>query len=64
MKVENEIQIYEVNGYEIKTPPVPYLKIASHGIRDAFVVIEIDGQRYTVIASQLEKAIRNATNWR
>lgn len=64
MTVTNEIQIYETDGKDTPVGVKPMLKIHSHWNRQNFVVIEIDGKRITVIASQLEKAIQNATNWK
>ena len=64
MKVENEIQIYERDGKELGVGMSESMKIKSHGIRRNFVVLEIDGKRITVVDSDLEKAIANATNWK
>lgn len=64
MTVTNEIKIYETNGKDTLVGENPMLKINSHWNRQNCVVIEIDGKRITVVASQLEKAIQNATNWK
>lgn len=64
MKVENEIRIYEVDGVELGVGKSQSIKVKSHGIRNAFVVLEIDGKTVTVDSADLERAIRNATNWK
>lgn len=64
MKVENEINIYEVDGTEIAIGKSQQMKVKSHWVRNNFVILEIDGKSYTVTAADLERAIRNAGNWR
>lgn len=64
MTVTNEIKIYETNGKETPIGENPILEVRSHWNNDNLVVIEIDGKTVTVVASQLEKAIHNATNWK
>ena len=62
MKVENTIDIYEVNGASTAIGEKPELKVKSHWNSRYLVVIEIDGQRYGVDAEELRKAIQNAKN--
>jgi hypothetical protein len=66
MKVQNEIHIYEIDGTELKVGESQELKINSHRTFAYFVnlVIPKTGQTITVSAADLEKAIRNATNWK
>lgn len=60
MKVENEIQVYEVDGNDkIKET----LLISSHHIHHDFVVIGVGDQKITVSFSELKKAMENAVNW-
>lgn len=60
----NKIQIYETNGIENKELPskMPKLIVTQHWNRKSFVVIEIEGKQYTVVANELERAIKNAQN--
>lgn len=62
MKVKNEITIYEVNGKEISGLDRPVVSIENHWSRSSFVVIVVNGTSVTVPASDLRKAIQNATN--
>ena len=65
MKVSNEITVYEVDGEEPKGLPMPIALVESHGhISWRVVLVTPKGERLTVIASDLEMAIRNATNVR
>lgn len=64
MKVINEIQIYELNGVELQglAKEKDHIKVESHWNRSSFVVINYSGTKFTVLASELRKAIDNATN--
>lgn len=67
MKVTNELRVYEVNGQEPKWeyPPRPALVIESHwSNRDMVVLTVSEGNSFTLVAADLEMAIRNATNCR
>lgn len=60
MKVENEIQVYEVNGDDkIKGT----LLISSHRFYHDFVVICVGDQKITVSFNELKNAMENAVNW-
>ncbi len=64
VKVASEVQVYEVNGKE-RTPGDegwPNVTVKSHWNYDKFVIICVDGKEYTVGASDLETATRNAQN--
>ena len=61
MKVQNEIDIYEVDGQETRIP-VPKLVVNSHWNRDSLVVLESGDMKISVSAAQLRAAIANATN--
>lgn len=65
MKVTNEIEVYEVDGKD-ETPAVDRIKIhvESHWNMNDRVVLNMGDIKYTVMADDLEKAIRNATNHR
>lgn len=60
----NKIQIHETNGTENKgvRSDMPKLEVSEHWNRREFIVIELDGVRYTVSADQLRRAIDNAQN--
>lgn len=64
MKVENEIKVYEIDGEETGLGKSILMKISSHWNRSSYVIIKINNKEYTVLASELSKAIENATNWR
>lgn len=60
----NTIRIYETNGLEnigIESE-MPKMGISEHWNRKEFVVLEIDGVKYTVLADELKRAIDNAQN--
>lgn len=61
MNVKNEINIYEKNGKDVIAERAA-VTIKSHWSRDEFVVLVVDGTSVTVSASDLRKAIQNATN--
>ena len=63
-KSVNSIQIYETNGTENKglESKMPKLHISEHWNRKAFVDIEVDGIKHTVLADELKRAIDNAQN--
>ena len=61
IKVESKVTIYEKNGEETSGLVQPTLSVVSHwNLRD-MVVIEVDERKYTVVASDLQDAIMNAT---
>ena len=62
IKVSNELKVYEINGVKMIAIPQPTITIRSYWNGDDRVVLEIDGKSYTLIARELEVAIRNATN--
>lgn len=65
MTVENVLKIYEVGGEKQEGPQAPKLKILSHWNDDNMVVIETsDCKRITVFGPDLERAIKNARNFR
>lgn len=63
IEVTARVQVYEVNGEEVKSIVASYVNIKSHWNRNDMVVLEFkNGVTLTVVASDLEKAIQNATN--
>jgi len=63
IKVTNEVEPYEVDGNEssgLKSSK-DLLIVESHWNRDSFVVLKYKGKSITVIASDLNSAISNAT---
>lgn len=63
-KIETHVRSYEVCGQEVKGLPneADDLIVSAHHIRNSFVVLDWHGRTITVAASDLEKAIKNATN--
>lgn len=70
MKVENTIQIYEVDGKDISQKVItadhpthsPTLQVESHWNLCRMVVLSFEGKSITVLAKDLQMAITNATN--
>lgn len=62
MKTVNEIKVYEVDGTETKGLHPPELHVSNHWNLSRMVVLWIGGKKYTVLASELKRAIDNATN--
>ena len=63
----NKVNVHEINGTDCTITDKCYLKVVNHWNIDRLVKlsIHINGKKsttVTVCASQLEKAIRNATN--
>lgn len=61
-KTESKIDIYEIDGSEIRGLDKPQLKVSNHWNRRELVCIDLDGKSVTVSASILVKAIENAQN--
>ena len=65
MNVRTEIAIYEIDGDGVTPIPTPRLVIESHPLWQDHVTLRgLDGHTFTVMAGDLEMAIRNATNVR
>ena len=66
MKVINEINIYEIDEVEVKSiENETQLSIKSHwNYGDRIILKGLDNKEITVIASELIRAINNATNWK
>lgn len=62
IKVSDEVPVYEINDTEATGLERPTISVQSHWNRDAFVVLVVDGKRYTVTARDLQAATNNATN--
>jgi hypothetical protein len=63
IKVQCLVTIYEIDGRDFPGAPEEHqITVRSHWNRDAFIELEIEGKRYTVVASDLEAAITNAHN--
>jgi ABC-type bacteriocin/lantibiotic exporter with double-glycine peptidase domain len=66
IKVVCEVEPYEMNGQEFECKlksKKPLVKVESHWNRNEFVVLKFgNNDSFTVVASDLETAIRNATN--
>ena len=64
IKVRNEVTVYETNGKETQGLERPILIVSSHWNWDDRVDLTIGGDRITVLARDLEAAVKNATNTR
>lgn len=63
MEVFNKLKCYEVNGEEQTGSCYPVLEINSHWpYSDRIILVTPKGEKLTVLASDLIKAIRNAQN--
>jgi hypothetical protein len=62
--IETRLRSYEVNGEEVKGLPneADDVIITAHHIWPHFVIIDFHGRTVTVAASDLKRAIDNATN--
>ena len=63
-KIETRLRSYEINGQEVKGLPndADDLLVVGHWNRREFVIIDFHGRSITVAASDLKRAIDNATN--
>ena len=62
MKIKIEVNIYEIDGKDKRIPGA--IIVRSHWNRDNMIVLEADGTKYTVNASDLRKAIDRSTGWK
>ena len=64
MKVEvhQKIEVYEVDGIDVPIGQSKKLEVNSHWNRAEFVVMKFGKTSFTVSATNLSNAIRNATN--
>lgn len=62
IKVENKIDLYEVNGVEVNMSAPPDIIISSHWNDRRLIVIDSGDKKLTIKASDLLAAIANATN--
>ena len=65
IKVVSDLRVYEIDGKDTEDSiksPAPQMRVHSHWSRREFIAIEIAGVKYTVVASDIEAAIKNATN--
>lgn len=61
MAVRSDVIVYEVDGEEVLGAPTEYLRVLS-AFLSGRIQLEYRGKRITVLASDLKKAIENATN--
>ncbi len=64
MEIKIKISIHEINGNDVPINKPEELEIKSHWNRDEWVVLSIKGKDITVDASDLNKAVSKATDWR
>lgn len=62
INVTSEVRVYELDGKDTHPIDYPRLFVRSHWNRDALVVLEINGAKYTIAAGDLIAATNNATN--
>lgn len=60
--VESKVKIYEVDGHDVTTLEHPLILVQSHWSRNSMVVLSIGDKKWTVLARDLEAAIRNGCN--
>ena len=60
----NIVEVYEENGTELKAlkSKKPSITVREHWNRKDFVIINMGNLSYTVLATDLEKAIQNCQN--
>lgn len=63
MTVVNEIEVYEHNGTKTMFGQQS-MRVHSHWNDSDMVVVEVGGEKYTVVGAELERCIRNARNVR
>lgn len=61
-KVLQALRIYEINGEDVPVGKKKELRVSSHWNHGDLVVLDIDGTSVAVPATDLSKAITNATN--
>lgn len=64
IKVINEVPVYEVNGNESRAVDGPKVHVLSHWSSPDRVVLQVGDTKWTVVAADLEAAVKNATNTR
>lgn len=64
IEVECKVTVYEKDGQELAPRDQIKALVCSHSIRNELVELAISGARYTFNASDLQRAINNATNSR
>lgn len=62
LKTTTRVEIYAIDDVETKSIDRPMIDVLNHWNDRACIVLVIDGVGYTVVASDLAKAIRNGTN--
>ena len=64
LKIETRIDPVEINGQEVTGLPneMDQMIVRAHWIKNRWVIIDFHGQSVTVVADDLERAIRNARN--
>jgi hypothetical protein len=64
IKVESEVECYEVDGKETHTlnSGRPKIIVRSHWNRSDFVVLEIEGKKLAVVYGDMAAALANAAN--
>ena len=62
IEVFNKVKIYEINGEDTNYNDNTILVVKSNWIDDKRIIIEYNGMELTVVASDLQDAIKNATN--
>lgn len=56
-----EVPVYETDGKDIPVGKTVKMSVEGHWNRDEMVVLRIGDQRVTVLARDMEAALRNAT---
>jgi hypothetical protein len=62
INVESKVKVYEKDGKDTAIGDDTALVVRSHWNRDEYVVLDFGDKKWTMLAKDLEAAIRNATN--
>lgn len=62
IKVTSELMLYEIDDDSTARVGGPTMKVSSHVAKKDLVVLFVEGTKVSVLASDLQAAIVNATN--
>ena len=63
IEVQNKVPVYEVDGKDVAISG-PKIHVLSHWSSPDRVVLQVGDTKWTVVAADLEAAVKNATNTR
>ena len=62
IKVATEVKVYEKDGKEVSISEDENITVHNHWNRREFVILNVNGQKVTVLSDHLKRAVDNATN--